>query len=137
MKTIKSRIINILWKTYGGYIPSDVHVIIDKADFTAIEENSLDNYLEWLGQLPEREISGLNKECRNYVQCWGDWRGRLTVKELAKDAILEIPSNKPKDIAKSVFDRLCPAVYSPLDATTFVIDMVDSSLLELGETHDR
>jgi len=105
--------------------------ILGEAGVTDISYEEHQHYEDWLSSLPEEDVPDLRESCIDWIRCWGNGGGDLSSETCITNAINELESNNPKELAEAIYGSIDEYSKSKFDATALTINIIDESMEEI------
>ena len=119
-----------------GIITSDTQLeyILEKLEAIEVDDvnyREYPQYDDWLAELPKDSIPGLANECRAWIHHWGNGGGDQSSETCITDAINDLKSDVPAELAEAIRGSVAGYSKTEFDAAGLTIEMIDDCIEEL------
>jgi len=119
-----------------GVIDSDmkfnfIKTFLEKAGMTKINFRTLPQFDDWQSELPKESIPGLSNDCLDWIRHWGNGGGDQSSETCISDAIKNLNSENPAELADAILESVSGYSKSEFDAIGLTIEMIDSCIEEI------
>ena len=119
-----------------GVITSDTQLeyILEKLEAIEVDDinyREYPQYDDWLAELPKDSIPGFADECRAWIHHWGNGGGDQSSEACITDAIRDLNSNVPSELANAIYNSVADYSKTNFDAAGLTIELIDGCIEEL------
>jgi len=105
--------------------------LLDKTGVSNIHYREHEHYEDWLAKLPNEAMPGLSTLCLDWIRHWGNGGGDLSSETCITDAINDLDSEAPKELAEAIFGSIDEYSKSHFDAAALTIEMIGGCIEEI------
>ena len=114
---------------------TDIERIIALLETAGISEGNIKtipHYYDWLENLPKENIPGFKSACLDWIRYWGSGGGDQSSEDCITDAIEELDSDIPVELANAAYNSVIDYSKTEFEAGGLTIDMIDGCMEDLN-----
>ena len=106
--------------------------LLETAGISGSNIKTLPHYGDWLENLPNENIPGLNDACLDWIRHWCNGGGDESSKTLITDAIESLDSDIPAELAETAYNSVVDYSKTEFEAIGLTIDMINGCMEDLN-----
>ena len=127
---VLGQMIMITGKTNDPSVVEKLKTMLKEANIEDVLLQTCPNFDEWMKTLPDEPIPGLVNECWSWIRHWGNGGGDYSTETQIQEAITELGSDVPKELADAMYCSVAEYSKSPFEASALVMDILTECLAD-------
>ena len=106
----------------------NLKTLLESAGVSQVIIKSIPQYDDWLENLPKENIPGLSDECLDWIRHWCNGGGDESSKTLITDAIKNLNSDMPSELADAIFNSVTDYSKTEYEAKSLTITIIEQGI---------
>ena len=113
-----------------------IEMLLEAAGISESNIRTIPQYDEWLANLSKKRIPGLKDACLDWIHHWGSGGGDQSSEDCITDAIEQLNSNVPANLANAIYNSVVDYTKTEFGAAQLTIEMIDGCIEDIEQAGD-
>jgi len=111
--------------------------LLETAGIADIKVRSQQHFSDWLEELPKESLPGLSSACLDWIRSWGNGGGDQSSETCITDAIRDLKSDVPIELADAIRGSVADYSKSEFEAENLTMSMVTDCVAEIRDENKQ